>query len=447
MLAMACPLWEILLHGTRGSGKSDTTIMKFRRHVGQGYGQDWRGIIFRRTFPELEDIIAKSEKYFRRIKPFGRYNKSRHTWTWPGGESLRFRFADRASDYYRYHGHEYPFIGWEELTTQKDDELYELMKSCCRSPFPNIPKYIFSTTNSYGVGHGWVKARWIDAAPPGVPIDNGDGTRRVHIFGNYRENRALMAADSGYGDRIHNDPDLERRKAWGDGSWDIVAGAMFGDVWDRNIHVVKPFDIPKNWYMDRTFDWGSSAPFSTGWWAESNGEELPDGTSYPKGSLFRFNEWYGWNGKPNKGIKMPAFEIGTGIIQREKTMNCHSRMNAGPADSSIFDSEPGKSSIADDMEGVGCDFTKANKGPGSRIAGWDRIRSMLYAARNKSKEYPHLYVFDNCNDGFIRTIPALSRSEKNPDDTEKNCEDHTGDETRYRVLDISGECFDFEWRV
>ena len=42
--ALSCPCHHILYEGTRGPGKTDAQLMKFRRYVGMGYGQFWRGV-------------------------------------------------------------------------------------------------------------------------------------------------------------------------------------------------------------------------------------------------------------------------------------------------------------------------------------------------------------------------------------------------------------------
>ena len=113
---MSCPVREVLYEGTRGPGKTDALLMDFGQHVGQGFGADWRGIIFRKTFPELKDIIAKSLKWFPLIWPTAKYNRADHTWTWSDGEQLIFAFMEREEHYWKYHGHNYAYIGWEELT-------------------------------------------------------------------------------------------------------------------------------------------------------------------------------------------------------------------------------------------------------------------------------------------------------------------------------------------
>lgn len=433
-LFLSCPVFEVLYEGTRGPGKTDGLLMDFAQFCGQGFGANWRGILFRRTYKQLSDVIAKSKRWFYQLYPGIRYNESEHTWTWPTGEQLLLRYMDNPNDYWNYHGHEYPWIGWEELTNWATLECYHSMKSCCRSSFPGMPRHYRATANPWGVGHNVVKAYFIDPAPAGVVVLDEHGKPRVRITGHWSENAALLRADPNYPTTIAAAASSEaQRRAWLMGDWDIVAGGMFDDVWDASTHVIlEPFDIPASWRIDRAFDWGASKPFSVGWWAESDGTRAPNGVHYPIGTLFRIAEWYGWNGTPNTGIHMGEVAIARGIVERETSLEIRARCRPGPADSSIFDTEPGRTSIGDVMKQNGADFTLADKRPGSRKQGWTAIRRRLEAAKNGDKEQPHLYVFAGCRQ-FIRTVPTLPRSEKDPDDVDTEAEDHVGDETRYRV--------------
>ena len=144
-----------------------------------------------------------------------------------------------------------------------------------------------------------------------------------------------------------------KRKAWLEGSWDIVAGGLLDDVWFPEYAVVRSFKIPLSWRVDRSFDWVSSKPFSVGWWAESDGSDYVDGSGHVRssvrGDIFRIGEWYGWNGTPNKGLKMLAVEIAKGVREREIKYWSGMSVQPGPADSSIYTVENGRS-IAQDME-------------------------------------------------------------------------------------------------
>ncbi|MCK5612916.1 terminase family protein [Candidatus Pacearchaeota archaeon] len=460
---MSCSLFEALFHGTRGPGKTDGLLMAFAQHVGKGHGAAWRGIIFRETYPQLADVQAKSEKWFRQI--FGnkaRFNKSKMMWEWDTGEVLMFRHMKSPSDYWNYHGHEYPFIGWEELTNWINDECYRSMFACCRSSTKGIPRMVRATTNPYGPGHNWVKdrfrlhGRWdlTIIITDAKDVDGRSEPNRCAIHGHIDENKVLLAADPHYKQTIvaaATNPAMA--EAWLDGSWDIVAGGMFEDVWNPKYNVVDRFAIPSSWKVDRSFDWGSSAPFSVGWWAESDGSDLRfnDGRiiSTVRGDLFRIKEWYGWNGQANQGLRMLAVDIAKGIIERELLWKYRrddqTFVKPGPADSSIFDVENGVS-IGNDMAKPirfngkmykGIPWGRADKRPGSRKTGWEAVRKMMAAAHpnegNIPREKPGLFVVGVECPQFLRTVPSLPRDEKDLDDVLTTSEDHCGDEVRYRV--------------
>ena len=456
-------VFELLYHGTRGPGKSDVLLVDFLQDTGKGYGADWRGILIRQTYKQLVDLIVKSKKIFLRLRNAPKWNGSDHTWTWPSGEQLLMRQMLRDDDYWNYHGHQYPWIGWDELCNWPSDSLYKRMISCCRTTNPDINCRIRAATNPYGPGHNWVKLRFALPGLDGVirkrpfEIENpetGEITiqylARLAVKGVLRENTILLRAQPNYMSQLRESARNEAElAAWLEGSWDIIAGGMFDDVWDPRVHVVAPFNIPSSWRIDRSFDWGSSAPFSVGWWAESDGSDYLDGTgqwrSSVKGDLYRIGEWYGWNGKPNEGLRMLATEISKGIIEREIKMGIAGRVKPGPADSAIFATENGVC-IATDMEKKvrldsgesrpGARFTAADKRPGSRKTGWEAVRGMLKAAlppkTGNLREKPGLFVFKNCVQ-FQRTVPVLPRDDKDMDDVDSSTEDHIADEVRYRV--------------
>jgi len=429
---LRCPYFEALLEGTRGGGKTDALLMDFLQFVGRGYGPAWRGILFRETYPNLEDVLAKTEKWFRIIYPDAVFNAGKYFWRFRGGERLYLRHAAKPRDYWKYHGHEYPWIGWEELTNWADDELYLSMMSICRSSDPRVPRRYRATCNPYGIGHGWVKARLIDPMPRGVPYRDGSSGRcRVAIHSELSENPYIVKNDPEYVQSLMQ-LDGPKREAWLHGNWDIVAGGMFDDVWDPSVHVVKPFVVPGSWYVDRSFDWGSSRPYSVGWWAESDGSdvELPGGRTMPTrpGDLFRIAELYGWTGKPNQGTRELAVEVARKIQAIE--MHLELAVNPGPADASIYTEQDGEC-IATNMERVGVGWVHRSFGSKSRENGWEIMRTMLKNARGT--EGPRLFVFETCRQ-FIRTVPVLPRDEVKMDDVDTTAEDHIADEARYRIL-------------
>lgn len=442
---LECPLPEVLYEGTRGPGKTDALLIDFSQDVGKGFGAEWKGVIFRKTYPELQDVIEKSRKWFNRIWPRAEFNEGKSFWEWPTGELLYFRQFAKPADYWKYHGHAYPWIGWEELTTWPDDQCFRSMFACSRSTRLGMPRKVRATTNPYGVGHNWVKKRYRLPVKPGQIIgeiieDARDESGclepvRVAIHGYLEENQILMRADPEYKGRISAAARNEsERKAWLQGSWDIVAGGMVDDVWDREKHCIEPFKIPAGWIIDRTFDWGSSKPFALQWWAESDGSAAPNGKTYRKGSLFLIAQWYGCTKKDNEGLRMLAVDIAREGLKREAelTKMYGLPVKAGPADPSIFSKENGNC-IADDMALVGMRFEPADASPGSRKNGAEKVRKYLKAGTQWPMEEPGLFVF-NTNAHWLRTVPVIPRDLKDPDDVDTESEDHDWDGTRYRTM-------------
>lgn len=484
VLAMSCPAQEILYEGTRGPGKTDVQLMRFRRNVGRGYGAFWRGIIMDREYKNLEDLIAKSLRHFKAFNDGAKFLSGTNElrWVWPTGEQLLFRVLKRDEDYYNYHGHEYPFQGWNELTKYQHSRLYEAMLSTNRSSFvpeihspinmatgermilPPIPLEVFTTTNPYGPGHGWVKREWIDPAPPGVPVfrttnvfnprtqQREDIVRsRVRIFGSYKENPYL---DPAYIATLENISDDAKRRAWLHGDWNIVAGGAFADLWGD--HLVLPrFRVPASWRVSRSFDWGSSAPFSVGWNAEASGEEaiLPDGTTFcpPRRSIIRIFEWYGSKDGAiglNEGCGLSPKKVAEGILEREFNMQeqgwITSPPKPGPADNSIWNEiklvdEERTDSIARTMSDYGVEWERSIKSPGSRVQGLQLWRDRMENAADG--DGPGWWCTENCR-AAIASLPTLQRDPKNLDDVDTESEDHLFDEGRYAILDADAGATD-----
>ena len=466
---------ETLYTGSRGPGKTDVQLMRFRKRVGIGYGAFWRGIILDREYKNLDDLVIKSKRWFNQFNDGAEFLSatSSYKWVWPTGEELLFRTAKNEQDYWDYHGQEFPFIGWNELTKYPTGKTYSMFMSCNRSSFtpekdapknekgeptlPPIPLEVFSTTNPWGAGHAWVKEKFIDPAPYGTVIRNkmtvfDPGTQaeveiertQVAIFGSYKENKYLSPV---YVATLMRETDENLRKAWLTGSWDIVAGGALSDVWKPAIHIKHRFKIPSNWYIDRSFDWGSSHPFWVGWWAEANGEEvkieLPDGSVEifcpPKKSIILFHEFYGTKKiGTNEGLRWSAPKIAEMINEQEAKLRSEgwirTKVHPGPADNQIANKpQADEETIEKKMAAkpLNVKWTRSDKSKGSRINGLQLLRDRLEAAVENSG--PALYVMVNCRPS-ISIVPTLPRDPDNPDDVDTDAEDHPYDGWRYRAL-------------
>lgn len=458
---LACPIEDIGFGGSRGGGKTAGMLGDFLSHENE-YGKHARGIFFRRTYGELEEVVRQADLLFL---PLGWKKKGgvRVTYTAPSGATLKLRAMQRDSDADKYQGHSYTWIGFDEATNWPSPTPLDKLRACLRASEASIRKRFICSANPGGVGHNWYKARYIDPAPPWTPFEDivtipgPDGKpievriQRVFIPSTLDDNPQLLKNDPMYWVNVvmsaNGREDLI--KAWRYGLWDIVAGGMFDDVWNRKVHVVLPFPIPASWRINRSFDWGSSRPYSVGFWAECDGTQpmKADGQrllarSFTKGTLFRIAEIYGWNGKPNEGLKQVDTEIAKLVLEFETKMgwrkDAESRVQPGPADTSIWDAENGVC-IADNMAKIGVRWTKADKSPGTIKSGCETMRRRLKAAFKTPMEEPALFVFANCTDGFIRTVPVIPRDKRDPDVPDKAAEDHTLDESRYRVNEVRRE--------
>jgi hypothetical protein len=460
---LSCPIFETLYEGTRGGGKTDCLLMDFAKECGRGFGAAWRGILFRKTYKQLADVIAKSKKWFPRI--FGKdavFNNTDCVWNWKTGEMLLLRHFMRDDDYENYHGHEYSWLGLEELTNWATPVVLTKMMSTVRSSHSGIPMRIRSTTNPYGPGHGWVKRRYdlhlaIRDRRVQRNLKDDDGNAlpdRMSIHSDIRENKILLAADPMYMDKLRASCRSEaERKAWLEGSWDIVAGGMFDDLWQTPVHNLLPFDVPPSWKIRPGFDWGSSKPFSLGWWAISDGSDYKTRTqqmrSTVKGDLFRIREWYGCHpNEINVGLKLDAATIARGMVERQLQWKIQERVTKGVADGSIVTISNGHS-VQKDMEAPirlptgrefpGIKWKLSDKSSGSRKLGWLAMRQYLENAvppkSGNPRERPGLFVVGPYCTEWLRTVLSLPRDPDDMDDVDTEAEDHAGDETRYFVYE------------
>jgi hypothetical protein len=255
---------------------------------------------------------------------------------------------------------------------------------------------------------------------------------RQYIPARLEDNPSMAADDPGYETRLEGlgSATLVAAMRWGD--WDVIEGAFF-DCWDRKRHVIKPFEIPKEWMRFRSGDWGSAKPFSFGWWAVATEDARVGNIWLPRGCMVRYREWYGCQpGKPNTGLKLHAEPVGAGIWEREKD---DPKLTGGVLDPAAF-SEDGGPSIAERISrgsGNKVFFRPAdNKRVTQRgaMGGWDQLRSRLVG---EADDRPMIVTFDTCVDS-IRTIPALQHDADRPEDLDSDGEDHAADEWRYACM-------------
>ena len=430
-------------------------LMCFLQHVGRGFGQHWRGVMIDTEYKALEDIRAKTDDLF--VYAGGKFNKAKtdYFWHWPSGEKLYLRAAKTVNEARGFLGHEYAFIGFNELTKWNTSEVFDHMLATIRADKlrkMGIQPRTVMTTNPYGPGAIWVKERYIDIIPYGwlsadtVPIDLGDGKvvnvekSKIAIPSSYKENPHYSPEDiANLLEACEGRPELF--EAWVKGNWDApyMDGAI-GAVWKRNVHIVDNFKPPPSWKLDRAFDWGSRAPFSVGWFAESNGEEFEDEQGnrrcYPRGTIFQFAEWYGTNKiGTNRGLGLTPFQIADGIklregnFRRKGVIHGENKIYPGPADNQIDAvTIPGVDTPKTMMRQRGVPWLESDKSKGSRAIGLQAIRTGLINATRQ--EGAGLYFMRRCQ-AAIKILPSL---EGEGEDIADGQEDHLYDMLRYRLV-------------
>lgn len=423
---------EVLFGGAAGGGKSDVLVAEALRQV---HIKHYKGLILRKTYPQLGELIDKTLNLYPQIFPKAKYNSTTHTWRFPSGAKIIFGSLPHSKDKYNYQGQAYDFIGFDELT-QFTYEEYIYLVSRNRPNGPDTRVYMRATANPGGIGHGWVKDRFITAAPPMTTVweevkaklPNGEerALKRSRIFvpSLLTDNEALIRNDPGYMARLASLPEAQR-KALLYGDWDSFSGQVFTE-WrndpdhyadHRGTHVIDEFEPPAWWSYYRSLDWGYRKPFSIGWWAVDN-----DGVAY------RILEWYGCErDNPDTGLQMDPSEVFRQVAALERTHPyLKGRKIHGVADPAIWQTQTGVS-VAEEATKQGVYFTP---GDNSRLAGWMQLHERLRFSEDGTAG---MYVFKTCRD-FIRTFPALVYDERHVEDVATDTEDHQGDEARYFAM-------------
>ena len=245
--------FETLFGGAAGGGKSYGQLVD-----GLLYALKYpksKQIIFRSTFADLEKSLIRTSMNLYPLS-IANYNDSKHTWKFKNGSIIDFGYIQYEKDVYQYQSAEYDVIRFDELT-HFTEFMYTYMISRCRGANP-YPKGIKSSTNPGGVGHNWVKERFIDIGAPNVihtcKLETGETTTRIFIPSLVQDNKFMLTYDPDYIKRLDALPEKER-KALKYGNWDIFDGQFFTEF-DRNIHVIEPFVIPKDWYVYFVMDYG-----------------------------------------------------------------------------------------------------------------------------------------------------------------------------------------------
>lgn len=389
---------EVLFGGAAGGGKSygqiiDALVTALKHNAS-------RQLILRRTMPELERTLIRTAQalYPREVCA---YSTTRRVFEFVNGSTIEFGYCGKEADVYRYQSAEYDIIRFDELT-HFTRYMYLYLMSRLRGT-GSCPKQIKSSTNPGGVGHGWVKERFVDAAPPDAVVRTETGSR-VFLPARLGDNPFLTRRDPSYALRLENLANSER-KALLEGSWDIDDGCYF-DEWQRNIHVTRAFEIPAHWPVYGVMDYGLDM-LAAYWIAVS-----------PDGRAFVFRELY----ESGLIISQAAARVLQETRERPQAFLAlpdlwNRRQDSGRSAAELFLEQ-------------GIALTKA---PADRVTGWLQLKEWLRPYPDETgAQAARLVLFENCVNA-IRTLPAIQRSKTNAGDCAHDPHEltHAPDALRY----------------
>lgn len=236
---------ELLYGGAAGGGKTEWLIEYMAEQCEMFPGN--RVAIFRRVFPSLNRTIIPRAKL--KLWTRAKWNGQEKTFTFPNGSVLELGSLQYADDVYDYQGVEYGCIGFEEITEFLQDQV-DFLIGRLRSTIPGVRPHLVATTNPGGVGHRWVKRRWVkplkddveegEAIPvpgekwrPAATEEIPRPPMRVFVPAKLEDNPALVKADPGYRDRLLRNANRAKRLALSEGDWDAIdqiEGALWS--WD-----------------------------------------------------------------------------------------------------------------------------------------------------------------------------------------------------------------------
>lgn len=371
---------EVLFGGAAGGGKSygqvvDALLFALR------YPKS-KQLILRRTFAELDKSLIRTALalYPRQIFSF---NSSSHTGKFKNGSVIDFGYCANENDVYQYQSAEYDVIRFDELTHFTEAQYVYLISRVRGAN--EYPKQIKSSTNPGGIGHSWVKARFIDASPPGHAFTGEDGMRRIFIPSLLDDNSFLISGDPEYKNRLLALPEREK-KALLYGDWNIFEGQYFSEF-SQKLHVCQPFEIPKGWRRYRTVDYGLDRLVCL-WIAIS-----------PERSVYVYREYCESN--------LPISAAATAITERTPTGE-DIYATLAPPDLFARTQESGRTKASIFAE-HGVTFTKTSN---DRETGWLAIKELL----RDTGEGARLKIFSFCTE-LIKCLPALTVDKLRPSDT------------------------------
>jgi len=392
---------DVLYGGAAGGGKSYAMLVDPLRYA---HRSAHRGLILRRSMPELRELIDKSRELYPKAFQGCKYREVEKLWTFPSGAKIEFGFLERDADVYRYQGQAYSWIGFDEITHLPTEFAWNYLASRLRTTDPDIVPYMRCTANPGGVGATWVKKRYIDPIPPNESFEGADGLTRKFIPARLQDN-PFLASDGRYERMLKALPPTQRQQLL-EGNWDVSEGAAFTEF-TPVLHVVTPFEIPINWERVKGIDYGYASESACVWGAI----DPEDGT------LIIYRELY------KKGL------LGTELAEMLTNMEIEDPFSvAGVLDTACW-SRTGTTgpTVGETLLRAGHKLRRADK---NRVQGKIQIHEYLKVTQSGR---PRLQIFNTCPN-LIRELQSIPLDKSNPEDVNTHAPDHAYDALRYLIM-------------
>lgn len=232
---------EAFYGGSARGGKSESLLMGALQHIDTpGYA----ALILRRTYKDLSlpgAIMDRSHDWFRSSP--AKWDDDSKTWTFPSGSTLTFGYLESERDKYRYQGAAFQYIAFDELTHFLESQYTYLFSRLTRLKGATIPLRMRGAGNPGGIGHEWVKRRFVTAAKPGVVFVP------ARLYDNPHEDHAAYERSIAHAD------ELTRRQLL-NGEWVRDVGGLIYPFVEKNIVEVLP--ARGDWQYVLSVDFGAS---------------------------------------------------------------------------------------------------------------------------------------------------------------------------------------------
>lgn len=389
--------------GARGPGKSHAIFSQVALDDCQRV-KNLKGLFLRQTAvsaqESFDDLIDKT------IRGRIAFEKKNNTVVFPNGSRILLGGFKDEKDIEKYVGIEYDFIVIEERN-QLPGERIQKLKGSLRTSKQDWRPRMYSSFNPGGIGHTDVKNTFV------VPHRLREEKKTRFIPSTYLDNPFLNTEYTEYLEDLTGD----LGKAWREGEWDLFAGQYFSE-WDYDLHVVEPFEIPKDWKRFKAGDAGYVQP-SIGWYAVS-----PDGQLYRYRELYKGNLSFSQQAEECVALQNPDEEISYEVWDPAFWSKKGEDKNA----------LSGADIYAQRIKKLTGKEPRMIKGNNSRVVGWQMVREYLRPYLNGFEDtIAKLQVFSTCS-AFIEHFPQLQHDERNPEDVAKQGHDHPGDEVRYAIM-------------